>query len=199
MILEARSADCTPSRRAKEKIFSLSGAAITSHRSRQARSSRTMARIRSRSSHIRRQVVITGRLLPIKTENCWLIDTLASLRRGGTASGRSERSKRSVHYATGSCTARTSQQTPRKCWTRRGRNQRGLVHSPTWGSGSTTRRLSRTAPMCEDPARILAMVRPGHKLGCSAPGSARRAPAAVTVAWSGTHSRHTLPACSGRS
>jgi len=41
-------------------------------------------------------------------EDCWLTDTLASLRRGGTASGRSERSKRFVHYATEKCTTRAT-------------------------------------------------------------------------------------------
>ncbi len=64
----------------------------------------------------------------------------------------------SEHYTTGSCTPRAAQETSRKRWARRDRNQRGLVHSPTWGSGGMMRRLSRAAPVCEDHARILAMV-----------------------------------------
>jgi len=36
----------------------------------------------------------------------------------------------SEHQTTGLCTARTAQQTSRKRWVQRGRNQRGLVHGP---------------------------------------------------------------------
>jgi len=34
------------------------------------------------------------------------------------------------------------------------------VHGPIWGSGGLISRLSRTVPMCEDHARILAKVLP---------------------------------------